>query len=293
MAWISRHLKSACCWSRGADDVDSKTARTWRAGSSSRREAVGFSASLVGWRPSAASEQTSNLLIRFDPRCDSFNAERRFFCGTLPSVIYLHQHNLINLNPLISLEIVSGDWQSSLNGLALCGASNVLEMSQHRFHCPNNHNKTPLEGVASLHGDETQTDTLVFFMQIVADAVNKIFRDSGSRKKLLFCWPNATQSNWHYYSKTVDPNRKQTPTSVDVQINSFQLRLNIKHRWCFRNEKSFCEKHLQVKSIYHFIGFYRFDRKVSWFYVKTSEQDVFVTLIRIVADYASLWQHFR
>lgn len=201
MAWISRHLKSACCWSRGADDGDSKTARTWRAGSSSRHEAVGFSASLVWWRPSAASEQTSNLLIRFDPRCDSFNSERRFFCGTLPSVIYFHQHNLINLNPSISLQIASGDWQSSLNGLGLSGESNVLEMSQHRFHCPNNHNKMPLEGVASLHGDETQTDTLVFFMQIVADAVNKILRDSGSRKRLFFVVDRTLRSELILFEK--------------------------------------------------------------------------------------------
>lgn len=78
------------------------------------------------------------------------------------------------------------------------------------------------------------------------------------KKTFFCCWPNTTQ--WiDIIRKTVDPNRKQSPTSVDVWINSFQLRLNIRHRWCFRNEKSsFFEKHLQVKSIYHFIGFYRF-----------------------------------
>lgn len=169
-------------------------------------------------------------------------------------------------------------------------------MSQHRFHCPNNHNKTPLEGVASLHGDGTQTDTLVFY----ANRCRRCKQNSSCfrfPKKILFCWPNTTQSGW-FYSKTVDPNRKRTPTSVDAQINSFQLRLNIRHRRGFRNEKSFYEKHLWVKSIYHFVGFYRFDRIVSWFYVKTSERDhvngcflvppgfvIFFELISIVGDY--------
>lgn len=147
-------------------------------------------------------------------------------------MIYLHQHNLINLKTSISLERASGDWQSSPNSLLdLSVKSNVLGMSQHRFYCPNIYNKTPLEGVRYM--DVKNKLTLLFFLCKSLPLRCKQNSSCVGFPKTFHC-PNTT--HWHgYYTNTVDPKRKQISTSVDFQINSFQSTADVNEASGMRN----------------------------------------------------------